>query len=247
MPPDQRPEPPESAELDRIRNFYDSLYYRDAAPGGRVPGHYVRLARRIGIRPGQRILDVACGTGAWLRAAANCGATPAGIDLSAKAIGICRIEMPKGLFHTGPAEKLPFDNASFDVVSCLGSIEHFVDPLRALREMVRVATPGATFVLVVPNAGFLTRRLGLYGGTHQAAVREVVRTLQAWSELFAQGGLCVEERWKDLHVLSWSWIASAGAWSIPVRVAQALALAVWPLEWQYQVYFRCRNAVHCRD
>jgi SAM-dependent methyltransferase len=240
-------QPPDLPELDRIRDFYESQYYRDAAPGGRIPRHYVRLARRIGLRPGQKILDVACGTGSWLRAAAQCGAAPTGIDLSAKAIGICRIEMPEGLFEAGPAETLPFDDGSFDVVSCLGSIEHFVDPLLALREMVRVARPAATFVLVVPNAGFLTRRLGLYGGTQQAAVREVVRTLPAWAELFAQGGLQVEERWRDLHVLSWSWIAAAGTWRIPLRAAQALALAVWPLEWQYQVYFRCRNADHWRE
>jgi ubiquinone/menaquinone biosynthesis C-methylase UbiE len=229
-------------ELSRIRDFYDSTYYREAVAGGQVPGHFIRLARRLGVRAGQTVLDVACGTGAWLRAVVAQGATPVGIDLSEKAIAVCRTAMPGAELQAGPAETLPFETARFDLVSCLGSIEHFVDPLAALREMVRVARPDATFVLVVPNAGFLTRRLGLYGGTQQAAVREVVRSLGEWTELFAAGGLRVEEKWKDLHVLSWSWIAQAGAWKVPVRAAQAAALALWPLAWQYQVYFRCRKA-----
>lgn len=235
-------QPDERRELSRIRDFYDSTYYRDAAAGGTVPAHLARLARRLGIGAGQQVLDVACGTGAWLRAAAARGAVPAGIDLSGRAIAVCRAGLPGSELHVGPAEQLPFADGRFDVVTCLGSIEHFVDPVAALREMVRVAQPQATFVLVVPNAGFLTRRLGLYGGTQQAAVREVVRSVAAWTELFAAGGLRVEEKWKDLHVLSWSWIAQAGPWRIPLRAAQALALAVWPLEWQYQVYFRCRKA-----
>lgn len=230
------------SEIDRIRRFYDAHYHAGAAPGRAVPGHLRRLARRLGIQAGQRLLDVACGTGEWLRAARARGAIPSGVDLSARAIEVCRADLPAGTFHAGPAEHLPFAEAGFDVVSCLGSIEHFVDPLAALREMVRVAKPGASFVLLVPNAGFLTRRLGLYGGTQQAAVREDVRTLAQWEHLFAQAGLQVLERWKDLHVLSWRWISQAGPWRIPLRAAQALALAAWPLAWQYQVYFRCRRA-----
>lgn len=232
----------EQRELNRIREFYDSTYYRDATAGATIPGHLMRLARRLGIRPGHQVLDVACGTGGWLRAVAAHGATPVGIDLSEKAVAACRTVLPGAELQVGPAERLPFADGRFNVVSCLGSIEHFVDPLAALREMVRVARADATFVLVVPNAGFLTRRLGLYGGTHQAAVREVVRTLAEWTTLFADGGLLVEEKWRDLHVLSGSWIRQAGPWRAPVRAAQALALALWPLEWQYQVYFRCRRA-----
>ena len=105
--------------------------------------------------------------------------------------------------------------------------------------MIRTAKPDAMFLLLVPNAGFLTRRLGLYAGTHQAAMREEIRSLQAWQELFASAGLHVINRWKDLHVLSPSWIARGPVYLWPLRAAQALALPFWPLSWQYQVYHLC--------
>jgi len=89
-------------------------------------------------------------------------------------------------------------------------------------------------------AGFLTRRLGLYGGTQQVMAKEDVYELAEWNRLFEAAGLRVIERWRDLHPLSWSWIARGSRLGWPVRAAQALALAAWPLGWQYQVYHYCR-------
>ena len=54
-----------------------------------------------------------------------------------------------------------------------------------------------------------------------------------------QAGLKVERRWRDLHVLSWDWITMRGLRRVPIRATQALALSVWPLRWQYQVYHLC--------
>jgi len=229
-------------ELERIRSFYESTYYRGVAPAARIPRHLRRLARRLGIRPGMHVLDVACGDGLWLRAASELGALPAGVDLSARAIEVCRADLPHGEFHAVPAESLPFPDRRFDVVTCLGSLEHFVDPLAALREMVRVSTAEAVFVLLVPNADFLTRRLGLYSGTQQAGVKEVVRTPGQWLALFAAGGIEVTERWRDLHVLSSKWILLHGWTRALPRALQALALCVWPLRWQYQIYHRGRRS-----
>jgi ubiquinone/menaquinone biosynthesis C-methylase UbiE len=224
-----------------IQSFYDSVYYKDADVGVKVSKHLRRLARRIGIRPGMRVLDVACGTGAWLMSVSECGGIPSGIDLSEKAIAICRKNMPDGDFHSGPAESLPFTDDRFDIVTCLGSLEHFLDPVEALREMARVASTDAIFIILVPNSGFLTRRLGLYRGTHQTAAKEEVRSLHEWERLFLSAGLEFTKRWKDLHVLSWSWIVSRGWRRAPVRALQGLALFFWPLAWQYQVYHSLRK------
>lgn len=223
-------------ELDRIRSFYDSTYYRGVAPAAPISGHLRRLARRLQIRAGMKVLDVACGNGLWLRAAQEAGAEPCGVDLSSRAIAVCRADMPQGEFHAVPAESLPFPDGQFDVVSCLGSIEHFVDPAAALREMVRVARGDAVFLLLVPNAGFLTRRLGWYRGTEQADVKEVVRTPGEWLALFDRCGIEITRRWRDLHVVSAKWILARGWLRAPFRALQALALCVWPLRWQYQIY-----------
>lgn len=224
---------------EKVQQFYDTVYYGDVEVSIQVSSHLRRLAEKLHITDGQKVLDIGCGAGAWLLAVQEKGAMPHGNDLSTKAIAICEKIMPNGQFHNGPAEILPFDDNTFDVVSCLGSLEHFIEPDKALSEMIRVAKDDAVFLLLVPNAGFLTRRLKLYSGTHQAAVREDVRSLEAWKALFESVGLRIEQRWKDLHVLSWSWVR-AGAWySWPLRVVQALALALWPLSWQYQVYHLC--------
>lgn len=223
----------------KIQQFYDTVYYKDVTTEVNVSKHLRRLATKIGIHSDQHILDVACGTGAWLLATQERGAKPVGIDLSSKAIEICAKNMPNGKFHVGSAETLPFADNQFDIVSCLGSLEHFLEPKVALGEMVRVAKKEAIFLLLVPNADFLTRRLGFYHGTHQVDAKEEVRTLQEWQELFEATGLQVKERWKDLHVLSWSWITARRWYYMPFRAAQAVALATWPLSWQYQVYHLC--------
>lgn len=222
-----------------IREYYDREYYRNCSIVEKTPGHYRRLARRFRPWNGKRLLDIGCGTGLWLRAATAAGAKPAGIDLSHLALDVCRRSLPQAELHCGAAERLPFDDREFDFVSCLGALEHFLQPREALREMIRVAKPNASFLLLVPNSGFLTRRWGLYGGTEQGVVREEVLPLQVWQELFESVGFLIEKRWKDLHVLSAGWITQGPWYLVPFRLAQALALPFWPLSWQYQVYYFC--------
>ncbi len=102
--------------------------------------------------------------------------------------------------------------------------------------MVRVSKGDAKFIILVPNADFLTRRLGLYKGTYQTAAREEVRTLEEWDTIFSSAGLQTIKRWKDLHMLSWDWVVRGNWKHAPLRALQVLALVFWPLRWQYQVY-----------
>lgn len=225
--------------LEAARAFYDGTYH--AAPAAAPGWHERAIAARLGDLRGKRVLDVACGAGHWLALLRARGAEVAGVDLSERAIARARAVLPGATLHQGPAEALPFPDAGFDLVTCLGSLEHFQDQPKALAEMVRVARPDARFLILVPNAGFPTRRLGLFRGTAQAAVREDVRTLDAWAALLREAGLEVEARWRDLHVLSPGWIMRGPWWMRPLRAAQAVALALWPLGWQYQVYHLCRR------
>jgi 2-polyprenyl-3-methyl-5-hydroxy-6-metoxy-1,4-benzoquinol methylase len=230
----------QNERLSELRSFYDSKYYRQIRPSTSVPRYLRRLAYKLGIKENLQVLDVACGTGSWLLACQERGAATSGVDLSEKAIAACKAIMPAGEFHSTSAEKLPFGDKRFDVVTCLGALEHFVDPHSALMEMARVAKNDAYLLLLVPNADFLTRRLGLFSGTHQTDAKEEVRTLDEWQELFEGAGLQIITRWSDLHVLCWSWISANGLASIPLRALQALTLTIWPLNWQYQVYHLCR-------
>ncbi len=107
--------------------------------------------------------------------------------------------------------------------------------------MCRVDKPKSRLLILVPNAGFPGDwRLGLNGGTHQAAIRETVRSIAEWCGLFTNAGLEITDAWRDLHPLSRAWITNGPARQWPIRTAQASAFAVWPASWQYQVYFLCR-------
>lgn len=230
---------PEKPDHASVKQFYDTDYYAEEQAERGAPRHLVAIARRMGDLHGKAALDVACGTGQWLQLLGNQGASLAGIDISEAAVARCRARLPQAEVHQGVAEQLPFDDIRFDLVTCMGSLEHFLDQPAALAEMLRVARTDARFLILVPNAGFLTRRLGLYRGTQQAAVRETVLSIEAWNALFESAGLRVIGKWRDLHPLSIDWIMR-GSWLLrPVRLLQALALTMWPVSWQYQVYFLC--------
>lgn len=228
-------------DFEAVRRYYDQDYYGPAgASHGPLPWHYRFVARRLGALSGKRVLDVACGQGAWLQLLKERGARVSGVDISERAIGTCKSRMPDDEFAVSPAEDIPFADRQFDLVTCLGSLEHFLDKDAALRQMARVARDDAVLLLLVPNAGFLTRRLGLYHGTQQTQIREDVWSLSVWQRLFESAGLRVDEKWRDLHPLSASWISQGKTWLRPVRALQALVLPLWPISWQYQVYHVCR-------
>ena len=93
------------------------------------------------------ILDVGCGTGANLEMLAQFGESE-GVDVSDDALEFCKL---KGLkVHKGLAEKLPFADESFDVVTALDVVEHLDDDIAGLKEMSRVLKKDGRTLLFVP-------------------------------------------------------------------------------------------------
>jgi ubiquinone/menaquinone biosynthesis C-methylase UbiE len=224
-------------DQDQVRKFYDENYYAEIKGVGNPTAHHRRLAQRLGITAGHRVLDVACGTGEWLQAAHERGAHVFGVDLSEKAISFCTRNNPQGKFLAVSAENLPFDAGSMDIVTCLGSLEHFPDKPAALAEMHRLLKPGAFLVISVPNINFLGYRLGLYRGTNQAGIIETPLRISVWEKLATDAGFTVEQRWRDLHFFSIEWMTRNGWVKALPRAVSACAIAALPLELQYQVYF----------
>jgi ubiquinone/menaquinone biosynthesis C-methylase UbiE len=114
------------------------------------------LVQSANPRPGQRILDVACGTGVVARhVAPRVGSNGAviGLDLSPHMIMVARtVAEREGLaieWHEGQAEKLPFPNGSFDLVLCQFALMFFADRHATLTEMYRVLTQSGRVVLSV--------------------------------------------------------------------------------------------------
>jgi SAM-dependent methyltransferase len=107
-----------------------------------------RLVTFAGIKPGQRVLDVACGTGVVAITAARFGAMVTGLDLTPELLNRARYNAEVAELEVdwreGDVEKLPFDDENFDfVVSQFGHI-FAPRPNLAVSEMLRVLKPGGT-------------------------------------------------------------------------------------------------------
>ena len=95
-----------------------------------------------GVRPGHRVLDVACGTGVVAREAADRQAGDGhvvGVDINDAMLTVAGRLRSDIEWRTGDAADLPFSDASFDVVLCQAALMFIPDPAAALREMGRVA------------------------------------------------------------------------------------------------------------
>jgi ubiquinone/menaquinone biosynthesis C-methylase UbiE len=116
-----------------------------------VPAVFLALADRVveaaGPLDGSRVLDVACGTGSLSRRLAGAGASVTGIDLAPPMLALAR-ELSSGIAYIeGSADRLPFPDDSFDVVTCQQGLQFFPDRPAAVSEMRRVLREGGGVVI----------------------------------------------------------------------------------------------------
>ena len=106
------------------------------------------LSRAGGVRPPARVLDAGCGSGRNMVEFARLGDVQ-GVDPAPEALAAAR---DRGLTSLTRAslDALPFDDASFDILFATDVLEHVDDDGAALRELRRVAAPGALLLLTVP-------------------------------------------------------------------------------------------------
>jgi SAM-dependent methyltransferase len=106
---------------------------------------------RLNPRPGERILDLATGTGWTSRVVARRGAVVTGVDIAADLIAAARERAAAEVlpidYHLGDAEALPFEDASFDAVISTVGIMFATRPEAAARELARVCRPGGRIAI----------------------------------------------------------------------------------------------------
>jgi demethylmenaquinone methyltransferase/2-methoxy-6-polyprenyl-1,4-benzoquinol methylase len=108
----------------------------------------VRLAQ---VKPGERVLDVACGTGELTRAFRSMtdASRVVGLDYTREMLDIAERKDLKSIEYIhGDAMALPFEDASFDVLSIAFGIRNVQEPARAIGEFRRVLAPGGRLVIL---------------------------------------------------------------------------------------------------
>ena len=175
--------------------------------GGSAPENYERffvpviaaplatdLIDIAALRLGERVLDVACGTGVVARLAAERvgpTGTVAGIDLNPGMLAVARSVTPPGMaieWHESSAEAIPLPDEAFDVVLCQMGLQFVPDKLAALREMQRVLAPGGRLVLNVvgpkpPAFAILSEALARHIKPELSAFVDLVFSLHDTGEL----------------------------------------------------------------
>jgi ubiquinone/menaquinone biosynthesis C-methylase UbiE len=208
--------------------------------GGSAPENYERyfvpsisaplaeaLIRSADLHPGQRVLDVACGTGTVAKlAAGQVGGSGrvAGLDVNPGMLAVARATAPPQLgidWYETSAEAIPLADGAFDVALCQLGLQFIPDKPRALREVRRVLAPGGRIVLNVPGPtpplfAALADSLGRHIEPRAAAFVDVVFSLHD------------EQQLREL-------VGSAGFHDVDVQTART-TLALPPARdflWQY--------------
>ena len=226
---------------DQVKAWYNEHSSAKGLQSMRPAAAYPVFLDLLQVRPGTRLLDVSCGSGFLLESARARGVEAVGVDLSDQAVRIAKHVAPAARLAVGAGEQLAFRDGTFDYVTCLGSLEHFLDMGQGVREMLRVAKPTARFCIMVPNQSFIGWKLLGHQGTAQQDINEHLLPLAAWRRFFETQGLeivrLIPDRW---HAVRWR-RAPGGVARLISGPLLEVAWRLIPLAWQYQFVFLLRR------
>jgi demethylmenaquinone methyltransferase/2-methoxy-6-polyprenyl-1,4-benzoquinol methylase len=132
--------------FDRIAPVYDAMN-RVMTAG--LDLRWRRIAATAVVRPGDRVLDAACGTGDLALAAANAGASEVvGVDFSPRMLERARRKAPAIEWVQGDILELPFADGSFDAATVGFGVRNVADLERGLLELRRVLRPGGRLAVL---------------------------------------------------------------------------------------------------
>jgi SAM-dependent methyltransferase len=226
------------------RQAYDDLYSGTSL--SQIESFYLWLLNHFALPSQGRLLDVSCGAGELVRLAQQRGLAATGIDISeVVARSAHRAVSGPQRIVVGAGEALPFPEASFDFVTNIGSLEHFIDPAQGVREMARVLRPGGRAFVLVPNTFSLLTNVWHAFRTGETSVdaQPIQRygSRSDWTAVLERNGLWArtvvkyERIWPRL-VTDWGYYLTK-----PKQLVRLLATPFVPLNLAFCFLFTCER------
>ena len=223
---------------------YDDIYGHEGIQ--LLDSFYLWLLGLVNLRPGGRLLDVSCGQGKLVGFARQAGIEAYGLDFSKAAIHRAHAITGRACFTVGDGMRLPFPNRSFDCITCIGSLEHFSDPLSGMREIWRMLAVNGLASILLPNTFSLLGNVN-YARKHGDAFDDGqpiqrYNTRVGWTRMLEQSGLRVRqvakyEITRPRTRADWAWYLRR-----PRKVAHLLAGLAIPVNLANCHVFLCTRA-----
>jgi len=171
----------------------------------------IATTRAVAPKAGQRILDLAAGTGASAVSLARSGADVVAADFSRGMLAEARRRhggIPNLSFVEADAMALPFDDDEFDTVTISFGLRNVAEPRVALAELLRVTAPGGRLVICEFSHPPARAFAALYRFYNDRVLPSVARAVSSNAEAYDYLNESIQD-WPDQATLS-SWIRSAG-------------------------------------
>lgn len=226
------------------RQAYDALY-KDTNLSLR-PSYYKWLISMFNLQAGESYLDVSCGRGQLIHLAQEKSAIAHGLDFSYQVLLQGRNQAYINRLTTGNSQCLPYAANSFDVVSNIGSVEHYADMPAAIREMARILKPSGRVYILVPNTFSLLVNIwtALRQGKTSIDPYQPIQRYAAraeWQKLLETNGLKVVKTHKYEREFPRTWADVRYYLTHPKTLLRLIATPFIPLNLAFCFLFVCEK------
>lgn len=228
-----------------IQTAYDDFY--QTADLQLRDSFYLWLIELLAPRPGDLLLDIACGQGRLVQLGAAQGVRAVGLDLSFAGLEKGASQRSGAHWVVADGMSTPLPDASVDAIMNIGSLEHYADPVQGMREIARLLKPEGRACILLPNA------FGLFGNIrrvwesgeifddHQPLQRYATR--KTWEAALQAGGLTIErlEVWGEFNAPR---TTRDLLWTLqrPQKLVRAALTALTPVNLANHFVFICQRA-----